>query len=165
LSTSKLYKALHAAANPGDAVRALAMGIQTHEQFSKILAKVEPSLRYVAYETLRPMLNGPSFKVKPLHEYETMSAQRAEREQLPTVNADGSLTPFSPAKDAKTVANEVLALGAAVLTCGKCTVQERFVGATPVDTRIAAKEVGWVYDAPRASWTCPKCPGGGKQKQ
>lgn len=134
-----------------------AYAIRTDEQFKKLLAKVEPDKRHVCYNALRGKLH---FKVRSLEDYMLEIKQDAEREQLPTLSADGTqVIPFSPARDANTArAEKLVAQKWATLTCYKCTGMQDFPGNTPIEARIAAVKAGWVRDKERDEWICPECP-------
>jgi hypothetical protein len=141
--------------DPGPLLHLLAKNCQTDKQFRSLLNKVEPQMRHVAYETMRPLLN---FVPKPLEVYLAEMGEIAEREQLPIVDpsAPGGMRPFVPASigDKQTVFDP----GHLTLTCAKCTVQQEFQGETFVAAVIAAREAGWVHDKERGTEICPKCP-------
>ena len=147
---SKVLQAIKTMGNPRDALQALAMGIQSHENFRAVLAKVEPDKRRECYEALRGLI---SFKAKPLDEYMTDSRIKAEHDRLPTYDeATGTITAFEPAR------NTGVFLPHATLTCYKCTRQEDFHAETVVGARIMAVNRGWYFDAMNERWICPKCP-------
>ena len=58
----KMLKAIRTSPNPAEMLSALAMGINSHEDFRKLLQTVEPEKRKIAYDVLRPRL---SFQAKP----------------------------------------------------------------------------------------------------
>src|ERR1017187_3745228 len=162
----KMLKAIRTSLNPADMLGALAMGINSHEEFRKMLQAVDPEKRKVAYDVMRPRL---SFKAKPLDVYISEAGQEAESKRLPTWDEKThTTTEFVPARNADLakVAEEVIREGVAFdasgkrlrLTCSKCTTEATFPGATIVDAVVSARKSGWVYDAKMQREICPKCP-------
>lgn len=145
-----------------DALQALAMAIDDHEDMRKLMATVEPEKRKIAYETLRGLV---SFQLKPLDEYIRMNGEFAERHRLPTLNTEtGELTAFEPARNAVEKAAELaihkgmdVKQGVLVLTCPKCTYHAEYSGFTVVSAVTLARADGWKYDAVLDREICPKC--------
>ena len=145
----------------------LAPKIKDHADFERKLSSAPPNLRGVIYETCVPHL---PFKAWPLDRYVSSAGNRAEREQLPTVGADGKFHPFRAATDVNSLnrlAEDALAASLSkrtlIMTCSKCTREQSFLSLekeTPLDVIIRAREVGWVYDytADPPVEICPSCP-------
>lgn len=157
---------------PGDipsAVAAMANMIRNHEHLASILSGEPPELRRDTYEAVRPHLR---FEAKPLHEYDTDARQKAEREQLPYLAADGSLIPFVPASDAESINRhaeesmmKALAKSTLTLVCAKCLLEEKFYALeseTPTAVVRRARITGWRYDfkADPVVEICPGCVNG-----
>lgn len=148
----------------GEAIAALARTIRDHKHMETLLTETLPEDRQDFYDAIRPHLR---FQAKPLDVYVSGAGQMAEREQLPTMDAQGMLHPFKPSADVKSLekhAGEILAQAIAkrtlTVTCHKCLAQEQFyqVGdETEVGVMIRVRAAGWVYDAHRETETCPKC--------
>lgn len=149
----------------GKAIEALAGTIKDHEQFGYLVMQAEPEFRQDFYDAVRPHL---SFRAKPLDSYIASAKQRAEREQLPTIDEAGNLKPFSAAQDASTLRQAEEAISASLakrtltLKCSKCTRQSSFSAVgneTPGAVINKARRIGWVYDykseTPRE--ICPEC--------
>ena len=150
----KMLKAIGTSLNPADMLGALAMGINSHEEFRKMLQVVEPEKRKIAYEVMRPRL---SFKAHPLDVYIAQAGQEAEAKRLPTWDeTTRTTTEFVPARNASTDAEEFMPF--ARMTCYKCTKTEDFHAETVVGARILAVKAGWFIDLPGERWICPKCP-------
>lgn len=131
--------------------------MRSHDDFRQLLNKVLPQYRRDAYESLRPYL---SFEPKPLDVYIAELGQDAERRQLPTLNADGTLRPFRAGDLAVGQAALDAAAGQPVLTmtCSKCTRQAQFHGERKVDAVMAARLAGWAYDSFEGGREiCPSC--------
>ena len=139
---------------PKDLLQQLAMGITNHEKFRKVLAKVEPAKRTVAYETMRQFL---SFKAKPLADYLMEAAQEAERKQRPTIDEKGNVKDFVPARNADMRTAEEKLLDKAnyelevavpgftlVVQCAKCTKEGEFTAPTHIAAMVKMREAGWV---------------------
>src|ERR1017187_4447682 len=143
----KMLKAIRTSLNPADMLGALAMGINSHEEFRKMLQAVDPEKRKIAYEVMRPRL---SFKAKPLDVYISEAGQEAESKRLPTWDeTTHTTTEFVPARNAGVP--EVF-LPHATLTCYKCTKVEDFHADTVVGARIMAVKKGWFIDLPGERW-------------
>lgn len=147
------------------AIEALAVMIKDHEHFGYLVMQAEPEFRQEFYDAVRPHLR---FRAKPFDSYVASAKQRAEREQLPTIDEAGNLKAFSPAQDASTLrgAEESIAASLAkrtlTLKCAKCTRQSSFSAIgdeTPGAVINKARRIGWVYDykseTPRE--ICPEC--------
>jgi hypothetical protein len=143
--------------------------VQDHEHFRSLLVRCEPENRSAMYDSLKPYLR---FTPKPLDVYIAESADRAARQDLPTIDAAGNIN-FSPAptyemtpdvESAETAVNETLAKHVLTVTCRSCTKQEQFTGDTKYDAIVNARLAGWVYDifVGRGSEICPSCPAVGK---
>jgi hypothetical protein len=152
----------------------------THEQFRQLLNKCDPPQRTAMYETLKSCLR---FSPKPLDVYLAESADLAERKQLPTIAADGTLKPFRAAaignqlsaeersaigKNQKPEAIEIDretfdAFAAAVanvfleMTCGWCTRSETFSGWNKDACVTAARAAGWTHSVVTDQEICPRC--------
>lgn len=141
--------------NPRAAMMGLAQGITDHDKFRRMLVKVEPDKRRSCYETMKHLV---PFKVKPLDAYLIQAGEIAEREQQPTIDAEGRLQEFKvPEVGNKLIdaANKALGTGTATLTCQQCTVQEKFTGETKVAAHIKAVDAGWAFRSEK--WYCRKC--------
>lgn len=77
--------------NEPGTVAALGFLVVDHAHFREMLNGCAPAERVNMYEALRPHLRFPA---KPLDVYVAELADLAERKQLPTIAADGSLQPF-----------------------------------------------------------------------
>jgi hypothetical protein len=140
--------------------------VEDHEHLRSLLVRCEPENRSAMYDSLRPYLR---FAAKPLDVYIAESAEKAAREGLPTVDADGVIQ-FRPtptyAVDSETAAaqaavDEAFAKHTLIVTCRSCTKQEAFSGVSKADAVQKARSAGWVYyeDANgKAQEICPDCP-------
>src|SRR5262249_44658822 len=138
--------------------------VQDHEHFRSLLVRCEPENRSAMYDSLRPY---PRFTPKPLDVYIAESAERAEKQRLPTIDEVGNIH-FEPKLAAK-VGDEAIAQAAVnaslaehhlTVTCRSCTKQETFSGVRKADAVQAAREAGWVYyevDG-KVREICPDCP-------
>ena len=145
----------------------LAPKVRGHKHLETLLTTAPPQLRQVIYNTLKPELK---FIPKPLDVYVATAGQMAEREQLPTMDAEGKLHEFKPASDASSLVIDAenaiasaLAKRTLTLVCSKCTHEEKFhaVGEeTNVDVILKARRIGWIYDytVRPAVEICPACP-------
>ena len=115
-----------------EGIKQLSFMIRDDAHLSDLLADIDVAMKASFYEEVRPHLR---FKPKPLDYYVGASAKRAEREQLPTIDAEGKLHPFKSASDAASIhiANNAIAEAIAkrtlILTCAKCTKQQSFAAA------------------------------------
>lgn len=157
---------------------ALGYMIQDHEHLRSILIRCEPEKRRACYESLKCYLR---FEAKPLDVYIAESAERAERMQLPTLDAETGdfhwpvtqtietdvAKVFEGAKEkgadimaAQEAVDATMAKRTLVLTCKHCTREEVFTGDNRTDCIRAARVAGWVYyemaGEPRE--ICPECP-------
>jgi hypothetical protein len=148
-----------------DGIIAMARLITDHRKLEFVLAGESPEMKQAVYEAVRPHL---SFEARPLDTYIAKAGERAEREQLPSLNEKGEIVPFRSARDQRTIdyANELLAAQVAkrrlTLTCGECGIQHHFYameGETPSATVRRARMSGWVYDykADPVRELCPEC--------
>ena len=162
----KMLKAIRTSPNPADMLGALAMSINSHEDFRKLLQRVEPEKRGVAYDVMRSRL---SFQAKPLDVYIAEAGREAASKRLPTWDeATRTTTEFVPARNADLAkqAEEIIREGLAFdasgkrlrVTCSKCTTEATFSGATLVEAVASARKSGWIYDAKLDREICPKCP-------
>jgi len=139
--------------------------IVDEDHFRNLLVKIGPDQRTNMYESLRPRIS--KFKVRALDVYIAEAKALAEAEQLPTLNADGTLREFKKAEIQsdeykQKVASEAIAMEQAkkllVLLCARCTKEQVFGGETKVDAAIKARKTGWVLDHNRAGAECEICP-------
>lgn len=141
----------------------LAPSIRDHKDLETKLTSAPPHLRGVIYETVKPHLK---FKARSLESYVISAGQMAERQQLPVLKADGTLTEFRPAQDLASAQKSIaadLALRTLTLVCSKCTREDKFYAVgqeTNVDVVMKARSDGWIHDfthePPRE--ICPNCP-------
>lgn len=128
---------------------ALGQLVPNHQFFRSLLNECVPEKRREMYEALRPHLK---FQPKPLDVYmaelTTKASEIASRAE-PIVVGDDKFEQVNPAD-----ATEVIA----TLTCYKCTRQQEFIGKTPADAAIQARNAGWVRDLVKNKEVCPKCP-------
>src|SRR5215472_11053504 len=95
--------------------------VQDHEHLRSLLVRCEPENRSAMYDSLRPYLR---FTPKPLDVYIAESAERAARQDLPTIDETGNIN-FRPTptyeigdvKAAQVAVNEAFAKHTLVLTC------------------------------------------------
>src|SRR5215831_741035 len=139
--------------------------VQDHEHLRSLLARCEPENPSAMYDSLRPYLR---FAPKPLDVYIAESAERAARQDLPTIDEAGNVN-FRPTPTyevggdfavAQVAVNEAFAKHTLVVTCRSCTKQEAFTGDTKTDAVMNARLAGWVYyevDG-KAREICPDCP-------
>jgi hypothetical protein len=76
-------------------VAQLAFLVKDHEHFRQLLEASEPAERVSMYDAMTPSLRFPAL---PLDVYMAETRAIAERKQLPTLEADGSIRPFHPAE-------------------------------------------------------------------
>jgi hypothetical protein len=150
----------------GLAIGMLGATIRDHAHFQTLLTGISGEERQQLYDAVRPSLK---FKAKPLDQYVSAAASRAEREQWPTQDKEGKLHAFKPARDADTAKRDVedaIAAGIAERTltvqCADCERTQAFfqVGLeTHVDVVLKARRAGWVYDykAFEPVEICPEC--------
>lgn len=151
-----------------------------HEHFRSLLARCEPALRRDMYEALKPHLR---FGAHALDWYDARTKERVEARQYPVLAEDGSIQPFrGPAASlrpkladgggvgsgsdvdiAQCAVNRAFAAEILVLTCRKCTKQDRFTGDRKIDCVMAARLSGWGYENQKdgAYMICPDCLGMG----
>ena len=109
------------------------------------------------------------FTPKPLDVYIAESAERAARQDLPTIDEAGNInfrpTPtYAVGSDvavAQAAVNEAFAKQHLTVTCRSCTKQETFSGASKADAVHAARSTGWVYyerEGREPAEICPDCP-------
>lgn len=79
--------------NPMRLCNELASYVRDHEHFRQLLTAAQPETRRDMYEAMTPYL---AFHAKPLDVYMSDSGALAEAKQLPTVDENGYLHPFSP---------------------------------------------------------------------
>jgi ribosomal protein L44E len=148
----------------GAAIAAIAATIRDHGHFGRLITKVDPSFRQTFYDAVRPNL---TFVAWPLDRYIIAAQQTAEREQLPTLMADGTLQAYQvptaitdEAKFAENLMAKSLAKRALTVKCSKCGVEETFYGLDG-DTKAAilmkVRKAGWVYTPVVETETCPNC--------
>lgn len=136
-----------------------------HDHFRKVLLSVEPHLRTVAYESVRPHLN---FTPKALDEYIIDGKREAEELQLSVQMPDGTFvsyrdfhggsTPGPSIEDMAEAAinavnSPVLSVdplkeggkGTLTLRCGKCTKEVSIECADKLQGYSIAKSKGWVF--------------------
>ncbi len=148
---------------PSDLFAHVAFNLKDHDEFRRVLDKTPIERRRQAYEILKPHL---SFEARPLGVYLAENADEAERRQLPTIGADGSLIPFRTTVVESPEFRLQQAISAAVhkhhlqMTCAKCSKQEQFHGGRQIDAVEAARAAGWKYDAVAIAEICAACPGG-----
>lgn len=149
--------------------------VENHEHLRTLFARCEPEERRSMYDALTPYLH---FQAHSLDWYIARSAEKAERDQLPTIEADGSLkwpsdktaptfggqsvdTIAKDLADAQTAVNDQLAKYHLTLTCRKCTREESFTGDRKADAVLNARLAGWTYDEIKGDGReiCPACPG------
>ena len=139
--------------------------VQDHEHLRSLLVRCEPENRSAMYDSLKPYLR---FTAKPLDVYIAESADRAARQDLPTIDEAGNIN-FSPTPTyeldtdvaaAQVAVNESFAKHVLTVTCRSCTKEESFTGDTKYDAILNARLAGWVYyeidGQPRE--ICPDCP-------
>lgn len=170
MSIASLDSYLHAGGFGGlgtdGVVQGIAKKVTDHDHFRQLLTRWEPGERQIIYETLRPHLK---FRPKPLDVYLMEAKDLAERKQLPTIAADGTLSEYkSPEVGLRKIAGsailediETSRSGGRKLfvTCAKCTKQEAFTGTTLVDAATHARTAGWKYQEVdgKPTETCPEC--------
>ena len=158
---------------------ALGFLVQDHEHFRSLLARCEPEKRVDMYNCLAAYTRFPA---KPLDVYMAETAEKAERMQLPTVQADGNFK-FDPAvtpefgerkEDVAAAVEKVKDIQGAqfgvdsafakhrlMCTCRSCTKQAVFIGDTKDDCVWNAIQAGWVHyfnANGKAVDICPNCP-------
>lgn len=135
----------------------LAPKIRDHKDFETKLTTAPPHLREIIYEACRSFL---TFKPWSLDRYVASAGRMAERERLPTLDAQGNLHEFQAVE---VMLGKIVSTKTLTLTCGKCTAQAEFhaIGKeTNVDVIMKARIAGWIYDykhLPNRE-ICPKCP-------
>jgi len=156
--------------NPQGMVQQLGFLVRDHEHFRALLARCYPEYRWAMYESLRPHLR---FEAKPLDVYISEAAQEAERRQLPMVDADGQLHPYTPPQAGDQQKRDIEIAQAAtdaararkhlILSCRKCTREETFSGLTKTDCWGQARQAGWqlISDGQGGYEVCPECPKSG----
>ena len=148
---------------PAQLVQQLATCIMDHDHFRRLLTKCDPEVRLMMYETLAPRLR---FEAKTLGDYMIESALEAEKQQWPTVAADGTLLPFKTANIetdeyvAERAIKEAMAKERLWLICKKCLAEAVFVGERRIDCIKEARASGWTYSEINGTGreVCPKCP-------
>lgn len=130
-------------------VPSLARLIHNHEDFIGALGEVDDCKRPEMYEALRPYL---PFQPWPLDKYVARICERASAVASTWAPIDIGEKRYQPVP--------AQMADAVILTfeCCKCTRIEQFLGPTPVQTAIVAREKGWVRDLLNDREICPKCP-------
>lgn len=143
----------------------LAPTIKDHRQFEMKLASAPPELRPVIYEVCAPRL---SFTAKPLDWYRMKAAQRAEQEQLVTLDGKGEIREFKSSQDASTLREAEQSLAASLakrrltLICRSCLAEKHFYAVGEENSRTVINKAlaeGWIYDykADPVRELCPAC--------
>jgi hypothetical protein len=139
--------------------------VMDHEHLRSLLARCEPENRSAMYDSLKSYLR---FTPKPLDVYIAESAERAAKQNLPTIDAVGNVNfnePLTPelgpdVAAAQAAVNDSIAKHVLTVTCRSCTKQEAFTGDTKYDAIVNARLARWVYyevdGQPRE--ICPNCP-------
>lgn len=134
--------------------------LDPHDFYIGMLNECDQEKRGEMYEALRPHLK---FSPWPLEQYisrlrehaanvESVDApvQIGEKKKAPPVIFGGHKFEECDINSAESVILE--------LTCYKCTFHEEFMGLTPVQAVMAARQVGWARDLVKQAEICPKCP-------
>lgn len=146
----------------------MAMLIRDDRQFRSMLNACEPAERRHMYDALAPNLR---FEARPFEMYLIDLAQEAEREQLPTITADGGLAPFKvPEIETRTADDEAATAAARIekqrlaVVCLLCTREAMFTGETKQEVVDELRKAGWRpgvknanTDHAEAVEICPKC--------
>lgn len=151
--------------DPRSLLAQIALGIKTHEQFRKLLEKVDPEDRSNCYNSLASRL---CFTPKPLDTYIAEARNQADAEKLPTFDSDtGKITEYGAvrpinlnalaAKAIEQAAKEREAKGRLELVCSGCRFQELFFGNRRIDAWRDAVMKGWRRNAVSGTQHCPKC--------
>lgn len=123
--------------------------VQDHTHFTELLKACEPSLRREMYEAMSPHLK---FKAKPLEEYIIAAKQHAEAAQLPTIEPDGTLKPFS-VPEINIPEYELWVI------CSKCEREGFFYGERKADAIFELRKAGWSWDELGFKSVCANCLG------
>lgn len=148
--------------------------VDDHDHLMSLLSRCEPEMRVSMYNSLTPYVR---FKAKPLDVYLSAAADLAQRQQLPTIDAEGNIkeaaAPYDTAKydpdelqrrKDTAIAQEVVS-GAfskfhLAMKCRSCTKEEVFDGETKAEAVFFARRAGWVYYEHEGASReiCPDCP-------
>lgn len=129
----------------------IAVHIEDHDDFRRLLWKTEPEQRTNAYYALASRLR---FKPLPLDDYLMQSRNWASERY--SHSATGKPLEMV-AEQAINRADMQGIKGVLTVVCVRCTTEAKFPGATQVDAVIAARNAGWVYDGVNDKEICPKC--------
>lgn len=154
---------------------ALGFLVEDHDHFRNLVERCEPEERSSMYDSLKPYVR---FQLHPLEWYVARSKEMADKEKLPTVAPDGSLTwptdqpiPQVVTEEyaaqlcdqamAQEAVNQLFASEVLTLTCRSCTKQAQFTGDTVNDCVVNARLEGWVHYTNANGVKveiCPECP-------
>lgn len=127
----------------------MAQLIESHDVFLGMIGECEADKRTEMYEALRPHMK---FKPWPLEKYMNLLKMRAE-------NVASRHDPIEVGERRFREVERQDATGCLIeFTCSKCTKMEKFIGVTPVETAMQAREAGWVRDLVKQKEICPTCP-------
>jgi hypothetical protein len=132
-------------------VAALACQVQDHAHFMELLRACEPMLRREMYEAMRPHLRFPAL---PLEDYILGAKAHAEAAELPVMDEEGFLHPYSPG----VVETEKVPPVALWAKCFKCAKESIFLGVHEGDAIHTMRNAGWAYDeSAQQAHLCPEC--------
>jgi hypothetical protein len=133
------------------AVMALARMVEDHQHFMELLRACDPELRRDMYEAMRPHLR---FLARPLDHYISIAKEYASAAELPVMDEEGFLHPYSM----PTVATVELPVIQLYTHCSKCTKEGIFLGVSKADAIYTMRSAGWAYDeSALQSHICPDC--------
>ncbi len=134
----------------------LAMCIQGHERFRKLLASIEPEKRQNAYDCLAPRL---MFKPKSLDEYMADTKMRASESLSRCEPVLVGQQPQTLEEKAEFAIGSQLAMenarGRLKVTCNACTQELWIYASDKQDAYSTLAALGWAFDGDKA-W-CPVC--------
>jgi len=128
----------------------LAYIVEDHQHFLELLRACEPQLRREMYEAMRPHLRFPAH---PLEDYIIAAKEFAAAAELPLIDADGTLQPY-------TMPNILLVPPRfrLIVQCSRCDRWQDFEGERKVDAIFEMRRAGWAFDeSVHVRHICPEC--------
>jgi len=125
--------------------------VQDHTHFTELLRACEPGLRRDMYEAMRPHLR---FAAWPLDQYVATAKEEAQAKELPTIDQNGDLHPYSmPVIEVELEPFELHVL------CSFCDREGFFHGDREADSVHELRNAGWSWDTFNRTAICANCLG------
>ena len=116
--------------------------VEDHQHLTELLRACDPALRRDMYEALRPNLRFPA---RPLEDYIIAAKAHAEAAELPVMDEQGFLHPYSAGSVGTIPTIEIPTMELRAV-CGKCGKEAIFFGADKGDAIFVMRASGWAFD-------------------